>query len=330
MRNPTVLLASIILLIPFTGRSVSDNRGGKKEQGIVPAYVIKGATTDKSLKKNEALFVFTFFETGNRRVTGEITFSCDGESRKAKPDANGVYKLKVKPGKHIFQFFYTNRFEEIYMDSIKIPAAKRMAVDINFQAASMEVIADKPVIYLYPEKTKEVSVKLKPKDDFTFTYPAYKDGWNCVASPDGTLSFGEKKYGYLFWEAGIQISKDAFGLNEGYVVGKDKLVVFLEDKLYAMGLNAKEVQDFITYWYPRMSVNQNNYIHFMFNETWNEYAAMDVNPKPDNMFRVFMIWSKAADGDHSMLQPQKIPTLNRSGFTLVEWGGTEFSNDQLK
>ena len=45
----------------------------------------------------------------------------------------------------------------------------------------------KPVIYLYPREEQEVTVKLDYKGDLTVTYPEYKDGWNVIASPDGTL-----------------------------------------------------------------------------------------------------------------------------------------------
>ena len=42
----------------------------------------------------------------------------------------------------------------------------------------------KPVIYLYPEKTTEVDVKVNLDGTFTTTYPKYNDGWNVVAEPD--------------------------------------------------------------------------------------------------------------------------------------------------
>lgn len=45
----------------------------------------------------------------------------------------------------------------------------------------------KPVIYLYPEETTEVSVLLDFNGELTTTYPAYDNGWRVVAEPDGTL-----------------------------------------------------------------------------------------------------------------------------------------------
>lgn len=46
-----------------------------------------------------------------------------------------------------------------------------------------------------------------------------------------------------------------------------------------------------------------------------------VSPEPDSVLRVFMAWQgleAAVD-----IQPQELPTFQRSGFTVVEWGGAE-------
>ena len=63
-------------------------------------------------------------------------------------------------------------------------------------------LAEKPVIYLYPEQAQEVSVRLDYDGRLTDTIPAYGDGWKVTAWPDGRLvnhSDG-KEYPYLFWE----------------------------------------------------------------------------------------------------------------------------------
>ena len=46
----------------------------------------------------------------------------------------------------------------------------------------------KPVIYLYPEEETEVAVKLNLDGKLTCTYPAYENGWQVTAAPDGTLT----------------------------------------------------------------------------------------------------------------------------------------------
>ncbi|MEO6302674.1 MAG: hypothetical protein ABIP51_05840, partial [Bacteroidia bacterium] len=77
------------------------------------------------------------------------------------------------------------------------------------------------------------------------------------------------------------------------------------------------------YWCPRMSANEKNYIHFMFNEEYNNYATITIDPKPDQLFRVCMLWSKTNNA--AKVKPQKIESFKRNGFTVVEWGGTEIN-----
>ena len=48
---------------------------------------------------------------------------------------------------------------------------------------------EKPVIYLYPEKETDVTVKISLDGELTCTYPAYDDGWKVTAQPDGTLKW---------------------------------------------------------------------------------------------------------------------------------------------
>ncbi len=96
---------------------------------------------------------------------------------------------------------------------------------------------------------------------------------------------------------------------------------FLKEK-EPLELNSKEKADFITYWYPIMSNHKAYIIRFVFNYDYNKYAQLDMEPKPDNAFRVFMLWEPVHEkAEISKLTEQKIPTLNRKGLTLVEWGG---------
>ena len=50
------------------------------------------------------------------------------------------------------------------------------------------LVAYKPIIYLYPEKEKEISVKLKYNDVITVSYPKYVNGWKVLAKENGTLT----------------------------------------------------------------------------------------------------------------------------------------------
>lgn len=177
----------------------------------------------------------------------------------------------------------------------------------------------KPVIYLYPESTQEINVKLDYSGELTCTYPEYKDGWNVTASPDGTLIDEEtgNTYSYLFWEG---ISATKYDFSKGYVVAGENTAEFLEEKLLELGLNRKEANEFIVYWLPRMQENAFNLITFQ-NEVYTESAKLDITPKPDSVLRVFMAY-KAIDKPIEIEEPI-ITSFERNGFTVVEWGGAE-------
>lgn len=69
----------------------------------------------------------------------------------------------------------------------------------------MPIVAEKPVIYLYPEEETEVRVELELSGgELTCTYPEYSNGWEVTARPDGTLTDAEgREYNYLYWEATV-------------------------------------------------------------------------------------------------------------------------------
>ena len=180
-------------------------------------------------------------------------------------------------------------------------------------------VAYKPVIYLYPEEEMEVSVKLDYDGTFTSTYPAYEDGWKVMAKPDGTLYSEEsgREYYCLFWEG---ISDTEYDLSKGFVVPGDETEAFLEDALAKLGLTEKESNEFIIFWMPQMEHNKYNYISFQ-GDAYTDSAKLDVSPTPDTVIRVFMVWQGL---DESMdIEPQKLEKVERKGFTVVEWGGSE-------
>lgn len=187
------------------------------------------------------------------------------------------------------------------------------------EIATMEMAARKPVIYLYPEKTTEISVELEYDGVLTTTYPAYHNGWKVTAQPDGTLTnhADGREYSYLFWEGEGYGEPD---FSEGFVVKGEDTVSFLQETLAAMGMMPKEYNEFIVYWLPYLQNNAYNLISFQW-ENYEEAAKLHITPEPDNLLRVFMAF-KALD-EPMDLPEQKLPVLQREGFTVVEWGGTE-------
>ena len=313
-----ILLSSLISTYAFSGQNDLDSR-----EKSLPEYSITKNVLDKTLPKTEAVFTFYFTESENPIKT-EIKYSYSGINKTVKPGANGKTYLKVKPGKYLFKFYYGANFFEITTDSIEIKPSYREELKLNFICSKVIQVCDKPVIYVYPKESTEVKITMDLKGEFVFTYPKYENGWNFTADPNGTISMDGKKYDYLFWDGKLAIEMNKINWNEGFEVKREDQVKFFEEKLLQMGLSSREIEDYITYWVPRMSVNEKNYIHFIFNEEYNEYASLNVTPKPDKIFRVYMMWTKV-EGTNVMLTAQKLQSFSRSGFTVVEWGGSEMN-----
>ena len=178
--------------------------------------------------------------------------------------------------------------------------------------------AYKPVIYLYPEQKTEVSVNLDVNGRLTCTYPAYKKGWEVTATPDGTLTdVNGQTYNYLYWEGEIYAQYD---LSKGFCIKGEDTAEFLEDALEKLGLTRREANEFIVYWLPMMEQNLYNIISFQ-TDSYTDNAKLMVNPAPDTLIRVFMAWQSA--NQYTELDKQELTAPERTGFTVVEWGGAE-------
>ncbi|HET7319952.1 MAG TPA: hypothetical protein VFI84_00020 [Candidatus Saccharimonadales bacterium] len=174
----------------------------------------------------------------------------------------------------------------------------------------------KPVIYLYPTKTTNVSVKI----DATIkkSVPAYNGGWNVVAQPNGLLTTGGKAYDSLYWEG--------FGLTyptvqDGFVVRQQDVAATIDSNLQQLGLNAKERADFAAYWLPRLPHTPYVRLTWFGTAQMNRLAPLHISPRPDTLIRVFLDYE-------GLSSPVTLPTehltaLPRNGFTVVEWGGLQ-------
>lgn len=182
-----------------------------------------------------------------------------------------------------------------------------------------EQMSAKPVIYLYPEETMEVQVKLSYDGELTCTWPVYDDGWKVIASPEGALTDAEsgKEYSYLFWEGTDRI---AYDMNRGFVVKGEDTASFLQEKLAFLGLEPKEYNEFIVYWLPKMQENPYNLITFQ-TDCYTEHVRLEITPGPDSLLRVFMAWKPLEEPIE--LEEQELTEFKRQGFTVVEWGGAE-------
>ncbi len=200
-----------------------------------------------------------------------------------------------------------DEYDNIYFEPVEItPSTAQLDPDVDY----------KPVIYLYPPRTTEVSVKLDYNGRLTVTDPEYKDGWTVTARPDGTLVYEDREYPYLFWEGkrNYELSFD-----KGFCVSGADTEEFLREKLALLGLNEKEIDDFLEFWLPYMKDNAYNIISFAGSE-YTDNAKYDITPAPDTVIRVYMQFM-ASDTPVDISEQELAPAPARSGFTVVEWGG---------
>ena len=199
-------------------------------------------------------------------------------------------------------------------------AINNTAMLTNEMGLNYEISEKKPIIYAYPLKEMELTIKLGMKDNITCSYPKYQDGWNVIAYPDGTLidKNTNKKLYALYWEG--KREKEV-PMNDGFVVKGEDSAKFLEEKLAILGLNEKESEEFIIYWLPKLKANEYNLIRFETMKEIEQNMPIEISQEPDTLIRV---WMQFKGLETSIEIPeQHLESNSRVGFTVVEWGGSE-------
>jgi hypothetical protein len=182
---------------------------------------------------------------------------------------------------------------------------------------SIQAECGKPVIYLYPTKDTQITVKVGA--DITKSEPQYPDsGWTVSAHPNGQLDYQGLSYPNLFWEGkGWGIYPDLSG--HGFVVSQRNLIPTLKNHLKLLGLNNQESADFMEFWIPKLPISPYVRLTWLSTSEMNQLAPLSVTPHPDTVIRLFLDFV-GLDRPISLI-PQKLSSLPRRGFTLIEWGG---------
>ncbi|MFH0927975.1 MAG: hypothetical protein V1821_00710 [bacterium] len=189
---------------------------------------------------------------------------------------------------------------------------------VRYTMADTQPMAEcgKPVIYLYPEKTSSVSVRLPSFVKITKSEPAYNRGWNVSAEPDGTLTDKSgATYGSLYWD-GVGVGYET--PKTGFIVKDGEVEKFFDVTLPRYGLNQKEAREFKDFWLPVVTGAPYYRVSFL-TEEWSKAVPLNVSPRPQTQIRILMDWKKL--GAPVSIPEPNIVTPKREGFTLVEWGG---------
>ena len=183
-------------------------------------------------------------------------------------------------------------------------------------------IQRKPIIYLYPEERINIQVGLGFPENVIHTYPKYNGLWQIQAEPNGNLTDLKtgRHYYALYWEGKNTVSTSI--PQEGFIVAGKDTIVFLEEKLYQLGLTELEAEEFIIYWLPKLESVPYNLIRFQTVAEQNKNMPLNVTPVPQTLIRVMMEYKNL--DKPIQIKEQILPEKpKRNGFTLVEWGGME-------
>ena len=264
--------------------------------------------SEGDFKNNNYVTITMMYDSCSESNVEPVNYVIDGN------DINIKFKYKGKCGSCAPQYMYyllkVNKNITYATVNIESDMTNNPGCDPN--------VSYKPLIYLYPEKETNVEINLGKKEMLTTTYPKYVDGWKVVAKPNGELvdKNGKTYYG-LYWE-GLNDIKDNY--EDGFVVEKENITSFLEEKLTILGLNERESNEFIIYWLPILEKNEYNLIRFADMDVINEQMPLNITPKPDTIIRILMLYKSIENKID--IKEQKLETPVRDGFTVVEWGGS--------
>ncbi|KAH6904680.1 hypothetical protein BKA70DRAFT_1403189 [Coprinopsis sp. MPI-PUGE-AT-0042] len=229
----------------------------------------------------------------------------------------------------------------------------------------------KPVIYICPPAGRsieaQVNLSLVPEWEFSAIYPVVPAkatpakgqavSWTVVTLPDGNLRQTQTglNVSYLYWEAdttavglwsppasllangtGQDIetfipNRPSLHVSNSVLFSLQELMPYLDKALLALGLNTE----------ARTSNHKNVAMRFLPQEAYGKAAPLDVQPKPDVVARIFMLFQGIEDADlqkwggaskraeepvelwAEVVGIDKARVLDQSAFRVIEWGGME-------
>ena len=178
--------------------------------------------------------------------------------------------------------------------------------------------AIKPNIYLYPTEEADVEVRFKNPELLTTVIPEYTDFWQATAQPDGSLTVDGEEYGFLFYESDTSVQY--MQREEGWIIKPETRERQLSEIASMYEFNKRETEDFVTFWCSRLESDTAYLMYPQHTETIDALMPVDISPAPESIYRVWFLFETVSGEAVLPAEPKPTP-IERSGFTVTEWGG---------
>ncbi|KAK0184726.1 hypothetical protein F5146DRAFT_1073457 [Armillaria mellea] len=236
----------------------------------------------------------------------------------------------------------------------------------------------KPVIYLFTPHPLNAVVRLSLVNSWSLSavYPSVpikSSGseqsieWNVNTHEDRSMTdmATGARVSYLFWEAetnpGLPPSPPSsprlgrshldfdplmaeLTATNSIVLPTSKTALYLDKALTTLGLHVEARTSFITYWLPSILKHDYVALRFLPQASYAHAAPLDVEPKPDVVTRVFMLFKRVCEDELDEWEgaasraSENVDTWkdvvgvdvdgmkNEALFRVLEWGGMEVKN----
>ncbi|MBI4811227.1 MAG: hypothetical protein HY800_07295 [Ignavibacteriales bacterium] len=277
--------------------------------GMDQIYFWTGPASEIRILRNDTIIISQYQNVGWPQVVQYDTLKSDSTltNRWIAPNIVKDSLVKLPPGNYEADVWENARFKNV---DIKYP--KRIPITI---LDTIQVISEKPNIYIYPPKLTNISIKLEfPLGGSVIqSIPTYSDSWNITVEPSGRIN-GE--YDYLFYESR---NPDAFQYSAGWIVSRDTLASFYSHHLLCAGFSQREKNDFIDYWIPRLTDYPYYVIYPQFNNDIDKVIRLNISESTDAILRLFYVVKGTTVNTEKLITPST-PAFKRSGFVVTEWG----------
>ena len=153
-----------------------------EEQKFLPSFVLLEKKPDNTLKVGQSMVSFKIEGVGKITKGQIMVWSANDEVDTSFVQQDHFLHTSLKAGSYSFQFYFNSRYNEIYSPITEIESGYHYTFALHFHQVELQ-IAEKPVIYLYPERLTKVSVSIETPAEISFVYPAFykeKQIFNCT------------------------------------------------------------------------------------------------------------------------------------------------------